>query len=65
MRRTRLEICGLLVAAAAMPACSDDKPGIEVSVDLAGLSVRSLKVAISTNMGGFKPFAPTNVQNIP
>src|SRR4029079_5146173 len=64
MARRHLIVCGLACAAAALGACSNDDPGVVVSVDLAGFDVKMLRVAIGASDGGFKMQKDTSVENV-
>ena len=64
MARRHLIVCSLAFAAAALGACSNDDPGVVVSVDLAGFDVKMLRVAIGASDGGFKMQKDTSVENV-
>src|SRR5262245_16199534 len=58
-------VCGLALAATA-GACSDDKAGLMVSVDLAefGPSTRILKIAIAAKDDGFEYQGENSMHNV-
>ena len=64
MARRHLIVCSLVFLAAVLGACSNDDPGVVVSVDLAGFDVKMLRVAISASDGRFKMQTETSVENV-
>jgi hypothetical protein len=54
----------VLGAAAALPACKNDDPGLVVNVDLAGFMPKTLKIAIDAAPDGFVAQAGGNVDGV-